>query len=314
MASALFRSKSIVDALISIGEFVPESEAFDTLYETLTVALADRKNEGSAAELNSQRAYQKLNKGMHCDAIRLFGRAVGLLVKAEYEDELVHTLRGCSVAYMTAGLYWAARNYALAAVTNSFRNFRRSGSIEDIDPSLLSQWFECELQLGRVPYALYAYELGAMVRNGQSRTQDQITFAEEQRIEQGNCLAAMMIATDFTDLPRLRKLPAALDMLGLLQVSTALLFLMGGEDAIRAEAAISEEETHSDVAMLFDRMVAAGRSAEFSKPDYMLEDTVVLHSRVLGCEITATCDNTLTSLGIGEALLGALRIIAGNQL
>ena len=309
-----FPFESIVDALISIGEFVPESEAFDTLYETLTVALADRKNEGSAAELNSERAYQKLNKGLHYDAIRLFGRAVGLLVKAEYEDELVHALRGCSVAYMSAGLHWAARNYALAAVTNSFRNFKQSGSIEDIDPWLVSQWFECELQLGRVPYALSAYELGAMVRNGQSRTREQIEFAEEQRIEQGNRLAAMMIATEFKALPRLRKLPAALDRLGLPQVSTTLLFLMGGENALRAEAVIPDEETPEGVAILFDHMAAVGRSAEFPKPDYMLDNMVVLRSRVLGCEITATCENTLISLGIAEALLGALESLLATSL
>ena len=278
------------------------------------MALADRKKEGNAAKLNSERAYQKLNKGLHYDAIRLFGRAVGLLLKAEYEDELVHTLRGCSVAYMSAGLHWAARNYALAAVTNSFRNFRHSGSIEDIDPSLLSQWFGCELQLGRVPFALSAYELGAMVRNGRSRTQEQIKFAEEHRVEQGNCLAAMMIATEFKDLPRLRKLPAALDRLGLLQVSTTLLFLMGGEDVLRAEGAIPDEETPEGIAMLFDHMAAAGRSAQFSKPDYMLDDTVVLRSRVLGCEIIATCENTLTSLGVGEALLGALELLLATSL
>ena len=122
------------------------------------MALSERKKEGTAAKLNTERAYQKLNKGLHYEAIRFFGRAVGLLVKAEYEDELAHALRGCSVAYMSAGLHWAARNYALAAVTNNFRKFKQSGSVDDADPSLLSLWFECELQLGRVLYALSAYE------------------------------------------------------------------------------------------------------------------------------------------------------------
>ena len=293
---------------------MPESEAFDTLYETLTVALAERKKEGAAAELNTERGYQKLKKGLHYEAIRMFGRAVGLLVKAEYEDELVDALRGCSVAYINAGLYWAARNYALAAVTNDFRRFKQSGSVNDIDPSLLSQWFECELRLGRVPYALTAYELGAMIRNGRSRTQEQITFAEHHRIEQGHSLAAMMIATDFEDLPRVRKLPAALDRLGLLQVSTTLLFLMGDEDALRAAGAVPDNETPEGLAKFFDLLATAGHSAELSTPDYMLDNTVLLRSRVLGCEITATCENALTSLGIAEALLGALKSLLATSL
>jgi hypothetical protein len=232
----------------------------------------------------------------------------------ETESTARYVSRGCSVAYMSAGLYWAERNYALAAVTNSFRTFKQSGSIEDIDPSLLNQWFICELQLGRVPYALSAYELGAMVRNGQSRTQEQIALAEEHRIEQGHWLAAMMIATEFKDLPRLRKLPAALDRLGLLQVSTALLFLMGGEHALRAGAAIPNEETPEGIAKLFDDMTATGRSAELPKPDYMLNHSVRLRSRVLGCEITAACENTLTSLGVAEALLGTLESLLATSL
>ena len=215
---------------------------------------------------------------------------------------------------MSAGLYWATRNYALAAVTNNFLKFKQSGSVDDIDPSLLSQWFECELQLGRVPYSLSAYELGVMVRNGRSRTQEQITFAENLRIEQGHRLTAMIIATEFQDLPRLRKLPAALDRLGLLQVSTTLLFLMGGEDALRAEAAVPDEETPEGIATLFDHMAAAGHSAELPKPDYMLDNTVLLRSRVLGCEITATCENALTSLGIAEALLGTLKSLLATSL
>ena len=77
----------------------------------------------------------------------------------------------------------------------------------------------------------------------------------------------MMIATEFEDLPRLRKLPAALDRLGLLQVSTTVLFLMGGEDALRAEAAVPHEETSEDIATFFDLMRVAGISAELPKPE-----------------------------------------------
>jgi hypothetical protein len=309
-----FPFESIVDTLTALGEFVPESEALDTLFETLTVALAERQKEGTAGKLNIGRAYQKLDKGLHYEAIRLFGRAVGLLVKEEFQDELVYALRGCSVAYRSAGLHWAARNYALAAVTINFHDFKQSGSVDEVDPSLLSQWFQCELQLGRVPFALTAYELGVMIRNARSRTPEQIAFAEKRRFEQGHRLAVMMIATEFEDLQRLSKFPAALDRLGLEQVSNTLMFLMGGEEALRASAAIPDEETSERIESLFDGMAAARISAELPKPDYLLEETVLLRSRVLGCEITATCENAMTSLGIAEALLGTLESLLATSL
>lgn len=308
-----FPFESIANVLTMLGEFVPDSPSFDTLYETLTDALAEREKEATAAKLNTQRGYQKLEKGLHFDAIRWFGRAVGLLVKAEYEEELVAALRGCSIAYMDAGLSWAARNYALAAATSNFRHFNQSGSVEDIDPSILSHWFECELNLGRVPFVLTAYELGISIRHARSRTDEQKEFAEEIRIEQGHRFAAMLIGTRFEDLPNIGKLPSVLDRFGLLQASTTLMFLLGGEQALR-EDGLPDSETTEDIEDLFNRMSAASASAGFPTPDYLLRDKVLLHSRVLGCEIVAQCENSLTSIGIGEAVLGALESLLATSL
>jgi hypothetical protein len=105
-----FPFESIASSLTQLGDILPDSPTFDRLYETLTDALSDRKREGEAAKLNSERGYQKLRKRLPYDAIRWFGRAVSDLIKAEYEDELVEALCGCSIAYLEAGLYWAARN------------------------------------------------------------------------------------------------------------------------------------------------------------------------------------------------------------
>jgi hypothetical protein len=309
-----FPFESIAATLTQLGDVLPDSPAFDRLYETLTDALANRKQQGEAAKLNSERGYQKLRKRLPYDAIRWFGRAVSDLIKAEYEDELVEALCGCSIAYLEAGLYWAARNYALAAATAELRKFKVSGSADDVNPAVLSQWFECELQLGRVPFVLTAYELGATIRYARSRTEKQAEFAEERRIEQGHRIGALVIGTSFDDLKRLGKVPAALDRLGLLQVSTTLMFLMGGEQALRDEAAVPAEETTESIEGLFDRLAAAGKSAQLPSPDYLLDEKVLLRSRVLGFEVTVVCENKLTSIGIAEAILGALESLLATSL
>jgi hypothetical protein len=54
-------------------------------------------------------------------------------------------------------------------------------------------------------------------------------------------VATFMIATEFGDLPALAKFPPALDRLGLLQVSTTLLFLLGGDEAQRGEDGLPED-------------------------------------------------------------------------
>ncbi|MVT55788.1 hypothetical protein GPL17_35925 [Bradyrhizobium yuanmingense] len=134
------------------------------------------------------------------------------------------------------------------------------------------------------------------------------------RIEQGHRLAAFMIATEFGDLPALTKLPAALDRLGLLQVSTVLLFLLGGDEALRGEDGLPKTETPEMIESFFNMMAVAGRDAEFVRPEYLLADQVHLRSRVLGCGIVANCQNSLTSIGIGEGLLGALESLLATSL
>ncbi len=309
-----FPFESIANTLTQMGEFVPESSAFDNLYEDLTDALSERKKEGEAAKLNSERAYQKLKKGLHYDAIRWFGRAVSLLVKAEYEDELVEALCGCSIAYMEAGLYWAARNYALAATATECRKYNQSGSADDINPAVLSQWFACELQLGRVPFALVAYEMGVTVRYARSRTQEEIDLAEKRRIEQGHGFAALLLGTSFYDLKQLTMLPAALERFDLFQASATLLFLMGGSEALRVAEAVPMEETPQAIESMFNRFAVVAKAAALPKPEYLLADSVMLQSRVLGYQVSAICENSLTSIAIGEALLGALESLLATSL
>lgn len=309
-----FPFESLADALTQLGEFVPESEAFDELYEALTDAMAARKSEGEAAKKNSERGFQKLKKELPYDAIRWFGRAVSLLVKEEYQEELIEALVGSSIAYFHAGLLWAARNYALAATTQEMTEFSRTKILDNVTPAVLSQLFECETALRRVPQALSAYELGAMVRIGRSRTDEQRKFSNDHRIEQGHRLGALLLSTAFDDLRRIGKLPDALERLGLEQVRTVLLFLMGREDVLRADGSIPKEETPKGIEELFGQWAALAKKAGLINPDYMLDETAVLRSRILGCEVVVTCENNLTSLAVGEALLGTLEALLATSL
>ena len=225
-----FPFESIADTLTQVGEFLPESANFDRLYETLTDKLALRRSEGEAAERNSTRAFQKLNKGLPYDAIRWFGRAVGLLVKDEYEDELLRALVGSSIAYENAGLHWAARNYALAAVSHQFSMFTRTEKIAYVNPAMLSRLFATELQIGRVPYILNIYYLWMCFSSARATSDKHWAKLSEIQLRHSSSLAALLLKTPFADLPALASLPDALERLQLLHPRIALLFLMGREE------------------------------------------------------------------------------------
>ncbi len=306
---------SIANSLTEIGKFVTESDEFDMLYVALTDALAERSSEGEAATKNVQRAYQKLHKGLPYEAIRWFGRAAHLLVKEEYEGQLIKALVGSGSAYEEAGLLWAARNCVLAALSSQFQTFRKSASIPDISPALLGHYFWAELKLGRLPQILTAHELELIVRNARARTDGEREKISEVEMEHARMIGALLLRTPFQELAAIDRLPDALDRLAIPFARAALLYPMGYEDELRAEGYIPAEETTDGVTNFFNDWYAKGTVIGLpDKPDYALGDRVYMRSHVLGCEVTLETANNLTSIGIAEAILGTLEALLATSL
>ncbi len=310
-----FPFQSIANALVEIGKFVPESIEFDTLYGVVTDALAGRSGEGEAATKNVQRAYQKLHKGLTYEAIRWFGRATHLLIKEEYEDELISALIGSSFAYEETGLLWAARNCALAALSGQLQAFRKSGSISDVNPAVIRRYFYSELKLGRLPQILTAHELELIVRNARARTDGDHKKIAKVEIDDAGLIGALLLRTPSQEFAAICRLPDALERLGISFARAALLYPMGYEDVLRTEGYIPAEETPESVTSFFNDWYAQGTKAGLpDKPDYALGERVCLKSRVLGCEITLETANNLTSTGIAEAILGTLEALLATSL
>ena len=310
-----FPFASIAETLIQIGEFIADSEEFDVLFEAITNVLASRSSEGEAATKNVQRAYQKLTKGLPHDAIRWFGRAVTLLIKEEYEDDLLEALVGAGFAFEEVGLPWAARNYTLAALSQQFDAFNKSGSISDLRPSIISRYFDTELKLGRLPQILSAHELEIMVRNAQARTDGQRRRLAQ--IEQSHMMqvGSLLLQTPLSDLADIAQLPDALERLALPISRVALLYLMGHEDTLRAEGSIPEQETPESAEAFMKSLHEYGKQADFpSLLEFGFRNTVTLSSNVLGCRIYVECANNLVSTGIGEAILGSLEALLATSL
>lgn len=310
-----FPFKSIANAITAVGEFVTESEAFDCLYEKITDGLAARRSEGEAAKKNTERAFQKLAKGLPYEAIRWFGRAVTLLIKDEYDAELVQALVGSSFAYEEVGLLWAARNYILAAASQELSLFQKSGQIEYLSPSIFGRYFWLELRLGRMPQILVAHQLHSAIGAARARTAEQHKECTKALTDHALMLGALVLRTPFGTLPRVAQLPDSFDRIGLPQCRLALLFLLGHDDTIQEEGWVSAELTPEDYASYFEDWHADGNEMELLEcPDYALDEEVTLQSQILGCRLEVTCKNNLTSLAIGEAVLGALEALLATSL
>jgi hypothetical protein len=172
-----------------------------------------------------------------------------------------------------------------------------------------------ELSLGRVPYVLASHEITAIVRSNRSISDQQKALADERLLQSTMWIGALLLRTRYEDLEKLSRFPDTLDRLGLSQGRVGLLYLMGELDALRDEGSIPENETDAGAEEFFQQWSTFSRKMTLpDRPDYMISDRVELRSRVLGCELTVSCANNLTSISIGEALLGTIEALLATSL
>jgi hypothetical protein len=310
-----FDLEQVFDLISEVGEYVPESEAFDILFEEMVVVLELRKSEGEGGKAYVNRAFQKLEKGLFYEAIRYFGRASDRLLAKEYEADLAKALIGSSFAYEAAGLNWAARNHALAAASHALGAFERHGQVGPYAWRPLRRLAEMEAKLGRVPQFLAAYKLQMMLWSQGAVTDEQQSQMGEDRISYDIILGSMLLATRFADLTRLTRLPDPLERLGLPNARMALLKALGHEDALREERLIPASETEQEISDFFEDW---GQQREKyglpEKPEFSLYDTVELSSIVIGCTISVSAANDPTAIAIGESVLGALEGLLATSI
>ncbi len=131
-----------LEGLIEVfGEFAGQDQTFNAIVERLAKAVGARKGEAEEGLLLLKRAKQ-LDFEQKFEIIRLLGKAARSLTKKEYANSLIDALQLLSLAYKSAGLFWAARAsciFALASIV-----------IEDEDISQLrpASFQPCRFGLG----------------------------------------------------------------------------------------------------------------------------------------------------------------------
>ena len=188
------------ELITRIGEYIPESKAFDALYEELVALIEHRRSEAEGGLAYLRRGTQKLKKGDHYDAIRMLGRAEIRLIKAEYVDELVETLIAIGESYSRTGLKWAARAKALIAADRLLSTFERTGHLDPRASVPLKFLVWLELELGRVPQMLAASQLYRMIVTSTEQPEQIAAEVPEQLQVQEAVLGILLMRADLDQL------------------------------------------------------------------------------------------------------------------
>jgi hypothetical protein len=311
-----FPLTSIVKIVTGLGAFLTASPAYDELFEAVTSVMAKRVSEGEAGRLLSQRGFQKLGNNEPYEAIRLFGRAQLRLGVREYREQFVTALVGCGLAYKRVGLFWAARANYLAAVNQALSDYWEDGTVL---PSVMGCFLKLvwiELRLGRVPWLLQWAEAASSVAfNLASDESWNHEAATNERSEQDRILGLLLLRASLADLRVFDFLPEVLDRLGLDYSRMALLYALGYESYLRQTGVIPDDESEDDVTEFFQQWLTHPASEGLpEQPEWLRDHRVQLRSIVLGCEIVADVDCSLSSLYLGEAIIAALESLLATSV
>lgn len=296
----------LFELVVAIGEFA-DSKSFDLLYEKVTDLIRKRRSDGEAGDTYAERGVQKLRHNKPYEAIHWLGRSEELLIKEEYRAELIRALLASSYAYERVGLLWAARNKIIAAIERLFSQVNEDGKIPQMMIFVIQRLVWIELQLGRVPQTLSAMILSSiMARNLTLAPERQNALAEEQMIQEA-VLGMHLLNIPLEMLYFANQLPDALERIGLHFASTALLFNLGHESALREQGAFPQSESSADVHAFFERLRDQPAAEDIpDKPTLVVNAVTMLHSRILGVLISIETPNNAVSFGVAESLLGAL--------
>lgn len=298
-----------------LGDVLGSNPHYDDLFELLADIMRRRASDGEAGRMLLARAHQKLRNRKIYDAIRLYGRAQLMLAKREYRLELIAALVGGGLAYESAGLLWAARASILAAANQAFSEYLEHGEILPQALVCLRKLVWIELQLGRVPSVLQWIEMASIVAQNIGLTGKRREAYLEERTAQDGTLGILFLRSDIDQLWRLDALPPALDRLGLDLSRMALLYALGYEDRLREEGTIPAEESHEGLRETFTKWITQPSATDLpAKPNFPIEDEVLLRSSVLGCQVTARVANEAESIYLGERILAALESLLATSI
>ena len=317
----LKESKPLGNFPVSLLEsFIPElgrlvdSPEYDALYDQLVDIIRQRRSDGAAGEAYVERGLQKLDHGKPYEGIRWFGRAEELLLKREYRDELVKALLCSNAAYTMAGLHWAARNRALAALAQSMLDLQEDGSLEWPQWLSVKRLVWSELTLGRIPQAIAALKLARIVVSAMQPEGDLAKEVEDELVAQEGFLGLLLLNLKPSELDPIAKLHDGLERDGLYLAAMATLFSLGQTEALRVEGYCPTTDTDDDIAAFLSAWLAQPGAKQIPEQSLLLEGaTTSFRSIILGCKIAVEAETNPVSVGIAESVLGGLEALLATS-
>lgn len=303
---------SIVDAL---NEFISDSSAFDVLFESLTDFMAERNQEITAGNMRLSRGKRKLEAELPIDAIKWLGRAVVDFSKEETREEQAESLYLLSVAYKSAGLWWAARATLMASIVQYSALSEKDGDVRIEMIPTLRQLSQISLRLGHVIDAVAAHHFVQSIGRVLPVDEPTIERMKGDEIEFDRVLSCLFINLPPEEISRIERLPDVLETMGLFLARYSLLYRLGYIDELRADGSIPDGTTDDQVRETA-RFMAEQPVARVLPRRLVIADKVFrsITTKILGVDVTIQSEGDVDGMLYSETYATCLEGFAATLI
>lgn len=301
-----FNADRLVNMIEAVGHNAGNDPAYNDLVEKLAEFVSNRKSEAEGALILLKRA-EKLDFSDNFDMIRFLGKAAIGLAKKEYSDHLIEAFKLLALAYRSAGMLWAARASCIFLASCIIIEGEEESDIPVAFIPIMKLWAWLAIELSHIPDFVFAIQM----LNGALAT---IPLTEESRVKGASdiqdldaALGSLILNLDDADLIKLKNTPDILDAMGLFMSRSALLYILGYADTLRADGSLPvdepEEKTNAIFSVLASQPVAKNLRGPIKLND---GNKQILNTTILGMSVGISIDGNIQSILVAEAVLASL--------
>ena len=272
---------SILPSLSMMMERIPifeNADRYDELFE-LVVSSMSKQNEKITASLMLARRGSRLKETKPYDAMSYFSRTLISFYSNDNKKYLIQAVLDMADIYQKIGLMWAARNYYYYVFCLCLNQYFKYGSANKALVISALALRLMDLNLGNIMYAIVFDELYQI---SEKVYPEKLEINPDYFFQFDFFLANCILNTPYDIKCMLTKLPSYLEEHGLALSNAALKYEYGCYDETILHELNDSKEAFDD---FIGKISEQDTNNIKHDPWYGIENSHILHTTVLGCEI-----------------------------
>ena len=267
--ATMFKEYNFLTLAKMIENLLPvfnENEKYNHLYDLITDKLTTRKGEVQRAKMYLKKAKVLSSNSDHYAAINLLGKCLTLLYKNETDDKLLEVYVNIGGSFDSIGLYYAAKNYYIAAITLFMDMFLKENILDSFCIKILNRVLDIEISMGNVEAAIEWVNIKNIFISILIEKNESINIEEEDEflLQRDALLASTVLSTKISNFNLMDKIISQSARNGLFTTEIMAKYVIGHYDD-----QLLKENSVTEIDSLIKEFYENALNQKLSTPFYM---------------------------------------------